>query len=66
MGMGLGQGNIMGMELGQRNIMGMGLSKEILWEWGWDKEILWRDIPSCTVRSLAWCLLLCCLGLRHA
>ena len=30
------------------------------------RNCCWRDIPSCTVRSLAWCLLLCCLGLRHA
>ena len=30
------------------------------------RNYYWRDIPSCTVRSLAWCLLLCCLGLRHA
>ena len=30
------------------------------------RNYYWRDTPSCTVRSLAWCLLLCCLGLRHA
>ena len=30
------------------------------------RNYYWRDIPSCTVTSLAWCLLLCCLGLRHA
>ena len=30
------------------------------------RNYYWRDTPSCTVRSLAWCLLSCSLGPRHA
>ena len=30
------------------------------------RNYYWRDIPTCTMRNLAWCLLLWCLGLGHA
>ena len=49
----LHQGGILWLTLGNGNGAGT-------------RNYCWRDIPSCTVRSLACCLLSCCLGLRHA